>query len=190
MTSHVVVQMASDREDALDTLARLLERRLKWPNRGKRSQLLAFSAWSLDAEETKKEKESVPKEDVTACKDAVRVLLGKGKKLDESTLRKELRELVHLNKLPSASSIRDKRLSDIVDALRKRVSSKLDVRLTVSSPSSSSEAPAITTNTLPKTPRQEAGASISYEESLRRRVHELEKQLEDARQSLEKLVRE
>lgn len=165
------------------TLTRLVNQRLASLPPGRRAWFLACGAWSVDdASDTKST--AISKEDLTACKDAVRVVVGRGKSLPDTTLRKELRDLINFKKLPPTGLIHDKRLNDVVQELRKRVTVKVSPE-TEPKPihsATTTQPPAVSSS---RTPRQD---SISHEESLRRRVQELEKQLEDTKQSLEKLL--
>ncbi len=186
------------RAQALDKLAAVLERRLVSSKRGARFRFSACAAWSVD-EPSKNNVESIPDSDVRQCRDAVKALLGSDKSRAESGQRSTLRHLVLLKQLPSDTPLHDKRLVDIVAELRKRLSPRLaticngassSASVSVSNASTSlSSSNASASVSLSKTPRDDLGASIGYEESLRRRVLELEKELEDAKQSLEKLLR-
>lgn len=171
-----------DREQALATLTRLVNQRLASLPPGRRAWWLACSAWSVDDTPDTKST-AISKEDLTACKDAVRVVVGRGKSLPDTTLRKELRDLINFKKLPPTGPIHDKRLNDVVQELRKRVTVKVSPETEPKPIHSATQPSAVASSS--RTPRQD---SISYEESLRRRVQELEKQLEDTKQSLEKLL--
>lgn len=198
------------RTQALDKLAAVLERRLVSSKRGARFRFSACAAWSVD-DPSKNDKETIPDSDVRQCRDAVKALLGSDKARAESVQRSTLRHLVLLKQLPSDTPLHDKRLADIVAELRKRLSTRLahicmsssgasasssvssasaSMPLSGASVSSSSALIVSMSSSVSKTPRDDLGASIGYEESLRRRVLELEKELEDTKQSLEKLLRE
>lgn len=189
------------RAQALDTLAAVLERRLVSSKKGARFRFSACAAWSVD-EPPKNDKETIPTSDVRQCRDAVKALMGSDKAKTETVQRSTLRHLVLLKQLPSDALLHDKRLIDIVAELRRRLSPKLTTICNGASSSNASTSTSVssvsasllgsnvsTSASSSKTPRDDPGASIGYEESLRRRVLELEKELEDTKQSLEKLLR-
>lgn len=195
------------RVQALDKLAEILERCLVSSKRSLRYRFTACAQWAPEESAKDKAAESISESDVKQCRDLVKVLMGSNKARTESMQRSTLRHLVLLKTLPSDVPLHDKRLIDIVAELRKRLSIRLPAlcsgaasmpasNASVPLPSASvslsnvpASAPA-TSESVTKTPRHGLGASISYEECLRRRVIELEKELEDAKQRLEKLLRD
>lgn len=195
------------RAQALDKLAEVLERRLVSSKRGARFRFSAYAEWSSEEPLPKNDgKEDIAPSDVRQCRDAVKMLLGQGKARTESVQRSTLRHLVLLKALPSDTPLHDKRLIDAVAELRKRLGPKLarlcssatsmplsNANSNVSASNANSNVSVSNANSIAsmsKTPRHDLGASISYEECLRRRVLELEKELEDAKQKLEKLLRD
>lgn len=192
------------RTQALDKLAEVLERRLVSSKRSLRFRFSACADWALDKSDKDKVEDVIPSSDVRQCRDAVKVLLGSSKVRAESVQRSTLRHLILLKELPSAVPLHDKRVIDIVEELRKRLRTKLpnlyNGSASASSASASTSMPLPLTNasastsiigdSVSKTPRHDLGASISHEECLRRRVLELEKELEDTKQRLEKMLHE